>query len=127
MKKRKIEYILYENENLRYVQYQVGFTSCTCRAANENYRSLIYVEINKDGTIKQVEFNYFGDSNPIPSESGSGVSYSDIKNSFIPQFIGKTESQVEETDSVAGATVTTENIVRVLDGLLEYHNNKYNS
>ncbi|ERJ13043.1 FMN-binding protein [Haloplasma contractile] len=120
-------YIIYENENLRYVQYQVAYTSCTCRPANQNYRSLLYVEINKDdeGTFKTIKFDYFGDSDPIPTESGDGKDLDYWKDTYIPMFVDQGQENIDTVDAVSQATVTSENIKRILDGLSDYHKENY--
>ena len=37
--------ILFENKNSTFTRYQVAFASCTCRGAESNYRSVMYIEL----------------------------------------------------------------------------------
>ena len=37
--------ILFENKNSTFTRYQVAYTSCTCRGAESNYRSVMYIEL----------------------------------------------------------------------------------
>ena len=102
-----------------------------------------------DATIRTLSFDYdstgnylagyWGDSNPTPA----GSSYEDFKKEYIPFFIGKdyayisTLSFVEDIssedyssgdgrggytlDSFTGSSVSTNNIIRMLNALFDYH------
>ena len=73
---------------------------------------------------------------------GSGVYYPSIKEDFIPLLIGKTKAQIDTYntvdemneagafsddlyDSFTGASVSTNNILRILHALFEYHANTW--
>lgn len=99
--------------------------------------SVRYLSFDKDS---QGEYNggFWGDSNPTPS----GVTYETYKKEYIPYFINKdfgyisTLSVVEdidladyqadgrdayEIDTFTGSSVSTNNIIRMLNSVIEYH------
>lgn len=72
------------------------------------------------------------------TEPGSGVYYPSIKEDFIPLLIGKTKTQIDSYntvdemneegalsdamyDSFTGASVSTNNILRILHAMFDYH------
>lgn len=151
--------ILFEYEMRDYVKYQVAFVSCTCRAPRVNYWSVIYYDISKEtGEVLFMSFSndgtgdytagMWGDSDPIP---GTGKTYQDFRDTFIPWLIGKNSSDLEGInifydtapsqysahanttpidepdliDAYAGSSVSTNNFIRVTKTLLEYHDEKY--
>lgn len=151
--------VLFEYEMRDYVKYQVAFVSCTCRAPRVNYWSVAYFDISKDtGEILKLTFSndgtgdylagVWGDSDPIP---GTGKTYQDFRDSFIPWLIGQNLSDLEGInifydvappqysafentkpinepdliDAFSGSSVTTHSIIRVAKALLEYHEEKY--
>ena len=116
-------YILFENQTLDYVQYQIGYTSCLCRPQHENVRSLLYVEIRNDGTINDVRFDYWGESDPIPWTDGYG--HEEFKKDYVEPAIGMSNEEIQQMDTISGATVSIANFQTVLDGLITYHTNKY--
>jgi hypothetical protein len=116
-------HILFENETLDYVQYQVGYTSCLCRPQHENVRSLMYVEITPQGTINNIRFDYWGESEPIPWTGGYG--HEEFRADFIEPAVGMSNEDVQQMDNVSGATVTVANYKTMLDGLMTYHENNY--
>ena len=116
-------YILFENQTLNYVQYQIGYTSCLCRPQDENVRSLLYIEIANDGTINNVRFDYWGESNPIPWTDGYG--YEEFRADFVEPAVGMSNDEVQQMDNVSGATVSVANYQTVIDGIMAYHENKY--
>ena len=88
----------------------------------------------------------WGDSSPIPS--GEGKSLADFEAEFIPWLIGKSLTDLEGIyaftnagyygidnttviaeqdliDGYAGASVSTNNMIRVMKELLAYHEEKY--
>jgi hypothetical protein len=116
-------YILFENQTLNYVQYQIGYTSCLCRPQPENVRSLLYVEIRNDGTINDIRFDYWGESEPIPWTGGYG--YEEFRADFVEPAHGMSNSDIQQMDNVSGATVSVANFKTVLDGIMTYHENTY--
>lgn len=141
--------ILFENKNSTFTRYQVAFTSCTCRDAASNYRSVMYVELlnNKDAAeeakIRQLLFTQnegynvglWGDSNPIHGQPTYTQEYMD--ENFVQKLVGLTMADMEswggygsqldvvDADTVTGATVSTSNIMSVLQALCAYHAQKY--
>lgn len=141
--------ILFENKNSTFTRYQVAFTSCTCRDAASNYRSVMYVELlnNKDtadeAKIRQLLFTqnegynvgFWGDSNPIHGQPDYTQEYMD--ENFVQKLVGLTIADVNgwggygtqlgaiDVDAVTGATVSTSNIMSVLQALCAYHTQKY--
>jgi len=91
-----------------------------------------------DGTGNYLA-GFWGDSNPIPS----GQTYELIKTEYIPYYVGKTYAQIKGIDTIAdidladyqagegrdayvldtytGATVSTNNILRMLHAIFQYH------
>lgn len=116
-------YILFEHQTLNYVQYQIGYTSCLCRPQPENVRSMLYIEINNDGTIHEVRFDYWGESEPIPWTGGYG--YEEFRADFVEPAHGMSNEEVQQMDNVSGATVSIANYKTVIDGIMNYHENKY--
>jgi hypothetical protein len=141
--------ILMENSNSTFTKYQVAYTSCTCRDAASNYRSVMYVELLNtkdtadDAAIRIITYTQndgynvglWGDSNPIHNQPTYTQEYMD--ENFVQRLVGVTKLDVDSwggygtqlppvaVDSVAGATVSTGNITSVLKSLFEYHAQKY--
>ena len=141
--------ILFENANSTFTRYQVAFTSCTCRDAASNYRSVMYVEMLNtadSGDAAKLRWVCFtdnegygvgvwGDSNPIHGQPTYTDEY--MNENFVEPLVGLTKAdfdawegygnQVEgiDVDAVAGATVSTSNITSVLRALFAYHAAKY--
>ncbi len=91
-----------------------------------------------DGTEKYAAA-FWGDSNPIPS----GQTFEMIDEQFVPFFIDKTYGQIKDLSTIAdiqladyqagegrseytldtwtGATVSTNNILRMLQAIMEFH------
>lgn len=141
--------ILFENSNSTFTKYQVAYTSCTCRDAAMNYRSVMYVEIlntaeTADGAkLRWVTFGddegyhagLWADSNPIHGRPDYTDAYMDEQ--FVSKLVGLTKADFDawegygsqvtgiDVDAVAGATVSTGNITSVLKALLAYHAAKY--
>ena len=141
--------ILFENSNSTFTRYQVAFTSCTCRDAASNYRSVMYVEILNtkataaEAAIRAISFGerdgytvgMWGDSNPIYGRPDYTIEY--MNENFVQKLVGVTKADVDawtgygsqlssvSVDAVTGATVSTGNVTSVLKSLFEYHANKY--
>jgi len=151
----KNAFILLEYQLRDYVRYQITYLSCTCRNADVNYWQVAFVEINRyTNEIRTISFNddssdhyiagMWGDSSPTPA----GKTLEDFEAEFIPWLIGKslddldgisvfTNAQYFEVlntkaiaeqdliDGYAGSSVSTNNMIRVMKVLLEYHEEKY--
>lgn len=141
--------ILFENSNSTFTRYQVAFTSCTCRDAASNYRSVMYVEmLNTAASAEEAKLRWvcftdnegynvgvWGDSNPIHGQPTYTAEYMD--ENFIAPLVGLTKADFDawggygtqvdgiDVDAVTGATVSTSNIMSVLRALFAYHAEKY--
>ncbi len=147
--------VLYEYALRDYVKYQISYLSCTCRDADLNYWQMMYVELDKTtNEILVISFGsdgghytsgMWGDSSPTPS----GKTLEDFEDYFIPWLVGKTkddlegislfkigdyhgiQNDVEITDAgtliddFAGSSVSTNNMIRAIKVLLDYHDEKY--
>ncbi len=139
-----------------YIKYQVTFIACTCRSADVNFWSTMFVELTlpesgllDDAAIRTLSFEMdstghyragaWGDSSPIPS----GQTYELVKNEYIPFYVGKTFGQIKglntiedikledyqagegrgeiTLDAYTGATVSTNNILRILHAIFKHH------
>ncbi|NBB90605.1 MAG: FMN-binding protein [Spirochaetes bacterium] len=134
-------FVMFEYEQLETVKYQVGFIACTCRGPEVNYWSVAYVEINKaDNTIANYSMDddtggkytagLYGDS--VKSWDGTPVQEL-FYEEFIPEYImGASEEEIDayetmhgEVDTFTGATVTPNNNMQMLKGLMDYHRENY--
>ena len=141
--------ILFENKNSTFTRYQVAFASCTCRGAESNYRSVMYIELlnNKDtadeakirsisfGEVKGTTVGMWGDSNPIYMQPDKTFDY--MNENFVQKLVGCTKADIDmwegygdvvdavEPDAVAGATVSVSNITSVVRSMFDYHAQKY--
>ena len=141
--------ILFENSNSTFTRYQVAFTSCTCRDAASNYRSVMYVEmLNTAASAEEAKLRWvcftdnegynvgvWGDSNPIHGQPTYTAEYMD--ENFVAPLVGLTKADIDawggygtqvvgiDVDAVTGATVSTSNIMSVLRALFAYHAEKY--
>ncbi len=141
--------ILFENSNSTFTKYQIAYTSCTCRGAESNFRSVMYIELLNtkasadEASIRQISYGVvdgfnvglWGDSNPVYGQPDYTAEYMD--EHFVQTLVGKTKAdfdawqgygtQIEgiDVDAVAGATVSTSNITSVIQKLFEYHAAKY--
>ena len=141
--------ILFENKNSTFTRYQVAFASCTCRGAESNYRSVMYIELlnNKAtadeakirsisfGEVKGTTVGMWGDSSPIYMQPEKTVQYMD--EHFVQKFVGLTKADVDQwegygkvlsamdADAVSGATVSVSNITSVVKAMFQYHADKY--
>ena len=135
-----VAYVLFEYEQLETVKYQVGYIACTCRGPQVNYYSVAYVELNKaDGSIAFLSYDkdstghytagMYGDS----TETYEGVPAKALYAAFREEkLVGATQDEINamepmhgDVDAYTGATVTPNNAVRMLQGLFEYHNERY--
>lgn len=141
--------ILFENSNSTFTRYQVAFTSCTCRDAASNYRSVMYVEmLNTAASAEEAKLRWlcftdnegynvgvWGDSNPIHGQPTYTAEYMD--ENFVAPLVGLTKADFDawggygtqvdgiDVDAVTGATVSTSNIMSVLRALFAYHAEKH--
>lgn len=141
--------ILFENKNSTFTRYQVAFASCTCRGAESNYRSVMYIELlnNKEtadeAKIRSISFSdvkgttvgMWGDSNPIYLQPDKTFEY--MNENFVQKLVGCTKADIDawqgygsvveavEADAVAGATVSVSNITSVVRSMFDYHAQKY--
>lgn len=111
--------------------------------------SIKTISFRQDGTGHYTA-GFWGDSNPVPT--GNMPTLEDFEEKFIPWLIGKkltdlegievftndvytggeikNETTIAETDLIdffAGASVTTNNMIRVMKVLLEYHEQHYDN
>lgn len=148
-------YILLEYQLRDYVRYQITYLSCTCRNADVNYWQVAFVEINRyTNDIRTISFNndssdhyiagMWGDSSPTPA----GITLADFEADFIPWLVGQTLADldgisvftnddyfgIQNTTNIAeedmiddytNSSVSTNNMIRVMKALLEYHGDKY--
>lgn len=141
--------ILFENKNSTFTRYQVAFASCTCRGAESNYRSVMYIELlNKketadDAKIRSISFSdvkgttvgMWGDSNPIYMQPDKTFDY--MNENFVQKLVGCTKRDIDawqgygsvvdavDADAVSGATVSVSNIISVVRSMFDYHAAKY--
>ena len=141
--------ILFENKNSTFTRYQVAFASCTCRGAESNYRSVMYIELlnNKatadEAKIRSISFSdvkgttvgMWGDSNPIYMQPDKTFEF--MNENFVQKLVGCTKADIDawqgygsvvgavEADTVAGATVSVSNILSVVRSMFDYHAQKY--
>ncbi len=101
-------YILFEYEMQGYVKYQVSFLACTCRPADINFWSVMYIEVNKyTNDVKYISFGLdnpesdhpyspgsWGDSSPTPA----GKTQEDFQEMYVPWFYGKS---LEDLDGIS--------------------------
>lgn len=137
---QKVAFVLFEYEQLESVKYQVAYIACTCRGPQVNYWSVMYVELSKnDGSVQFISWDADSSNHYTAGMYGDsvttyeGVPAWELLNSFVADNImGASQQDINaiqpmhgEVDAYTGATVTPNNVVRVLQGLFEYHNNHY--
>ena len=122
------------------MKYQVAYVACTCRGPSVNFYSVAYVELSReDGTLLFMSYDEdssghynpgaYGDS----TETGSGTPVKALFEKFRKErLIGATPEQIHaleplhgDVDAYTGATVTPNNAVAMLQGLLGYHAERY--
>lgn len=158
-------FVLFEEEMLGYVKYQVSYLSCTCRNSDVNYWQVMYLEISTtDNSVRRISFTQdkeegshpytagmWGDSSPTPGPSGDysdGKYFQDFVDDFIPWLVGQTPDSLEGitvfstnptyagmntatidnqalVDSFAGSSVSTNNMIRIIHAMFEYHIENY--
>lgn len=137
-----VAFVMFEYEQLRTVKYQVAYLSCTCRSADVNYWSVAFVELNKsDGSIANISYDrdtgdhyhagLYGDS----EESWDGAEVEELFMGYVDDVImGASQEEINaiepmhgDADAFTGATVTPNNAIRMLQGLFNYHNERYSS
>ena len=96
------------------------------------------LSFEQDGTGKYTA-GHWGDSNPIPS----GQTYEKINTEYVPYYVGKTWADIKNLSTIAdidladyqagegrgeyqldawtGATVSTNNVLRMLQALIKHH------
>ena len=143
--------ILFENKNSTFTRYQVAYTSCTCRGAESNYRSVMYIELlnNKDtadeakirticfGELNGTTVGMWGDSNPVYMRPDYTAEY--MNENFVQKLVGTCKADFDawegygdileavDADAVTGATVSVSNVTSVIQALFQYHADKYYS
>ncbi|MFP4286720.1 MAG: hypothetical protein ACLFRI_03385 [Candidatus Izemoplasmataceae bacterium] len=114
---------------------------------DKNTGEILYISFDVDSS-GHYNAGVWGDSDPIPVTE---VTYEDFKGDFLPWIVGKTAEDLdginifyddtpevyseyantkpinepEMIDAYAGSSVSTNNIIRVVKTLLDYHNEKY--
>lgn len=114
---------------------------------DKNTGEILYISFDVDSS-GHYNAGVWGDSDPIPV---TFVTYEDFKSDFLPWIVGKTAedfdginifydetpavyedfantkpiNEPEMIDAYAGSSVSTNNIIRVVKTLLDYHNEKY--
>ena len=106
--------ILFENKNKTFTRYQVAYTSCTCRGAEKNYSSVMYIEL-----LNTKETAEYMDENLVQKLVGTNKAQYDAWEGYGDVI------ETVEPDAVSGATVSTSNITSVIKGLFQYHADKY--
>lgn len=119
--------------------WQTAYVEMTLPESRDANDAVIQtVSFDKDGTGNYTA-GHWGDSDPIPN----GTTYEQIKTEFIPYFTGKTLGEISgistvkdidtaayqegdrrsayTIDTFSGATVSTNNIIRMLTALGSYH------
>jgi hypothetical protein len=136
----KVAFVMFEYEQLETVKYQVAYIACTCRGPQVNYWSVMYVELSKDdGSVQYISWDedssghytagMYGDS----EETWEGVPVWELLQGYVDDnILGASQESINaiepmhgDVDAYTGATVTPNNVVRVLQGLFEYHNERY--
>ena len=135
-----IGFVMFEYEQLKTVRYQVAYIACTCRSPEVNYWTVANVELNKaDASIAHISYDedstghytagMYGDS----YESWDGTPVKELFDQFIEDNIrGASAEEIMayeamhgDVDAYTGATVTPNNAMRMLQGLIGYHNERY--
>jgi uncharacterized lipoprotein NlpE involved in copper resistance len=113
---------------------------------NKSSNDIKRISFDQDGTGHYLA-GFWGDSDPIPNPTNA--TYEDMKGDFIPWLVGKDSDDlegievftneeyvggiqntktIEEQDLIdyySGASVTTNNMIRVMKVLLAYHEENY--
>ena len=133
-----------------YIKYQVTFISCTCRSADVNVWSTIYLELTtpssgkiSDSAIRTISFDadstghylggFWGDSNPPPT--APTATFERFKAEWLPFYKDKTYGELKalgtiaditaegapDVDAWTGATVSSNNVLRIIQATFNYH------
>ena len=133
-----------------YIKYQVTFISCTCRSADVNVWSTAYLDLTTpssgkldDAAIRTISFDadstghylggFWGDSNPPPT--APTATYERFKEEWLPFYTGKTYADLKalntiddialegapDVDTWTGATVSSNNVLRIIQAMFAYH------
>ena len=133
-----------------YIKYQVTFLSCTCRSADVNVWSTAYLELTmpssgklEDAAIRTISFDadstghymggFWGDSNPPPT--APTATFDRFKAEWLPYYTGKTYGELKSLGTIAdiadegapdvdtwtGATVSSNNVLRIIQAMFVYH------
>ena len=133
---------------------EVNFWKVAYVEIGTNDHEIRTISFDQDGTDKYTA-GFWGDSDPIPpygevdTPLSQWITKDDFDEHFIPWLIGKTaedleginvftnapyaggvtnEKVIDETnliDMFTGASVTSNNMIRAMQALLDYHNAKY--
>ncbi|NLZ99970.1 MAG: hypothetical protein GX924_02905 [Clostridiaceae bacterium] len=137
--------ILFEQGNSTFTSYQVAYLSCTCRDTMVNYYSICYVEMLNsrptadESAIRSITFGnnqgLWGDSNPNYYISEYTEEYMD--EHLVQPLVRVTKAEIDawkgygtqipqiDADAIAGATVSSGNLMSMLKGLFTYHAEHY--
>ena len=132
-----------------YIKYQCTFISCTCRSADVNVWSTAYVELTlpssgkiEDAAVRTISFDadstghylggFWGDSNPPPTAPTR--TFDVFKADWLPYYTNKTCGELMgyttiddisdapfDIDAWTGATVSCNNVLRMLQAMFTYH------
>lgn len=136
----RLAFVMFEYEQRETVRYQVAYIMCTCRGPEVNYWSVANVELNKsDSSVAHISYEedssgdytagLYGDS----YEAWDGTPVRELFDGFIEDNIrGASAEEINayepmhgEVDTYTGATVTPNNAMRMLQGLIDYHEENY--
>lgn len=137
--------ILFEQSNATFTSYQVAYLSCTCRDTMVNYYSICYVELLNsrptpdESAIRSITFGknqgLWGDSNPNYYIAEYTEEYMD--EHLVQPLVSITKKELDvwkgygfqlpqiDADAIAGATVSSSNLMSMLKGLFAYHAEHY--
>ena len=146
--------ILWEYSNNTYTKYQVAYTSYVCSDPSVNYINVIYLEITnkgnkEDALIRDISFSTIEDDGTTFNVGlwGDYKSYNvvefyeGIEQELLPKLkYAKYDTiktlansgygnykQIEgiNDDLISGGTISASNIVTIVEGIFEYHIDKY--
>ena len=127
---------------------RVNYWSVAYLDISKETGEILFISFQEDGT-GQYTAGMWGDSDPIPT--GTEKTYEDFKEDFFPWLVGKNSADLDGInifydeapnqyqheanttpinepdmiDAYAGASVSTNNIIRVVKALLDYHDEQY--
>jgi hypothetical protein len=138
--KYQVTYISCTCRDAVYNYWQVAFIE-----VNKYTNDVLYISFDLDGDDGHYTPGTWGDSSPTPA----GKTYEDFATDFFPWLEGKSLADLEGIsvftnddyhgvqntaniaeqdliDDFAGSSVSTNNLIRIIKELLEYHEAKYN-